>query len=327
MNFTTFNDMLRRTANRLPDKVFLHWVDRDRSLTYRQVEEISGHVAGALAALGVGKGDRVGIFAHNGLDYILAMFGSWKLGAISCHINVLQAEDLLYFVWNATPKVLIYTHDMFPLIEKHRSEMPSIEHYLCMDGAQEGALDWNEQLAKELTGPRVEVSGGDAAHLSYTSGSSGMPKGALLAHGPTARASHCIAERLEISSADVTLGPTSPASSYGLVVNLLPSLHRGATVGLMSRWEAEQAWDDMERRGVTFFPGNPLLFAELLEVCQRRGSTPSSWRLAVSGGAPVPPDFERSLSGRVGGVSRRELRTERARWVRGIGLPEAGAGR
>ena len=300
MNFTIFNDMLRRMANRLPDKVFLHWVDRDRSLTYRQVEEISEHVAGALAALGVGKGDRVGIFAHNGLDYILAMFGSWKLGAISCHINVLQAEDLLYFVWNATPKVLIYTHGMFPLIEKHRSEMPSIEHYLCMDGAQEGALDWNEQLEKELTFPKVEVSGGDAAHLSYTSGSSGMPKGALLAHGPTARASHCIAERLEISSADVTLGPTSPASSYGLVANLLPSLHRGATVGLMSRWEAEQAWDDMERRGVTFFPGNPLLFAELLEVCRSRGTKPSSWRLAVSGGAPVPPDLKEAFLDELG---------------------------
>lgn len=292
MDFTTFNDMLRRMAWRLPEKIFLHWADRGRSLTYSQVEEISEHVAGALAALGVEKGDRVGIFAHNGLDYILAMFGSWKLGAISCHINVLQAEDLLYFVKNATPKVLIYTHDMFPIIAKHRSEMSSIKHYLCMDGMQDGALDWNEQLARKLPAPMKEVSGGDPAHLSYTSGSSGMPKGAVLAHGPTAKASHCIAERLEISSSDVSLGPTSPASSYGLVANLLPSLHRGATVGLMSRWDAERAWEVMEECDVTYFPGNPLLFAEIQEVCRIRGVKPSSWRLAVSGGAPVPPGLK-----------------------------------
>ena len=105
--------------------------------------------------------------------------------------------------------------------------------------------------------PEVEVTADDGAHLSYTSGSSGAPKGALLAHGPTARASHCIAERLQITSSDVTLAATSPASSYGLVANLLPSIHRGATMGLLSRWNMSNAYDDMENRGVTVFPANP----------------------------------------------------------------------
>ena len=292
--------MLRRTASRMPDQTFLYWVDRGRSLTYREGEEISNGVAGALADLGVEKGDRVGIFAHNGLDYILAMFGSWKLGAISCHINVLQANDLCYFVRNATPKVLIYTHELFPMIEKSRREMPSIVHYICIDGAQEGALDWNELLHAKKESPPVGVTGDDAAHLSYTSGSSGLPKGTLLAHGFTARASHCIAERLRMSSADVTLGPTSPASSYGLVANLLPSIHRGVTVGLMSRWDAEKAWDDMEERGVTLFPGKPLLFADLLTVCRKRGAKPSALRAAVSGGAPVPLELKRTFQKELG---------------------------
>jgi acyl-CoA synthetase (AMP-forming)/AMP-acid ligase II len=68
-------------------------------------------VAGALAALGVKKGDRVGIFAHNGNDYVLAMFGAWRLGAISAHVNVQYADTLDYYLADCTPSVLIYTGD------------------------------------------------------------------------------------------------------------------------------------------------------------------------------------------------------------------------
>ncbi len=295
MNFTTFNDMLRRMSDRRPEKTFLYWVDKDRALTYSEADSISDRVAGALVTLGVDKGDRVGIFAHNGLDYILSMFGAWKLGAISCHINVLQAEDIVYFVQNAIPKVLIYTHDMFPLIDHNRSDMPSIRHYVCMDGEQEGALDLNKLVSEASPAPQRDIEGGDPAHLSYTSGSSGMPKGALLAHGPTVRASHYIAERMQLTSDCVTVGPTSPASSYGLVVNLLPALHRGATVGLMSRWDAAVAWEDMETRGVTHFPANPLVFTDFLHECRRRGRKPEKLRVAPSGGAPVPLDLKNAF--------------------------------
>ena len=59
-------------------------------------------VAGALAELGVRKGDRVGIFAHNGLDYLYAMFGAWRLGAISTHVSVQYADELDYY--GTTPR-------------------------------------------------------------------------------------------------------------------------------------------------------------------------------------------------------------------------------
>ena len=109
MEFTTFNDMLRRAAWRLPEHPFIYWSDRKRSITYAQGEMLSDKAASALAVLGVRKGDRVGIFAHNGLDYVVAMFGIWKLGAISSHISVLQKDNLEYFVNDSSPKVLIYT--------------------------------------------------------------------------------------------------------------------------------------------------------------------------------------------------------------------------
>ncbi|MBN1658091.1 MAG: acyl--CoA ligase [Anaerolineae bacterium] len=295
MSYTTFNRMLHRTAWRVPDETFVYWTDRDRSVTYAQGVELVDRVAGALYELGVVKGDRVGIFAHNGLDYVLAMFGAWRLGAISTHISVLQPENLVYYVHDSTPKVLIYTGDRQDVIAAVRDQMPSVQHYICYDGPREGSLAWDALLDSTLPPPPDDVDEMDAAHLSYTSGSSGAPKGALLAHGYTARATHCIAERLGLTSDDVTLGPTALSSSFHLVANLLPGAHRGAAIGVMGRWDAAMAWDEMEARGVTMVAGNPLLFADLLGVCRKRERKPRSLRMLLSGGAPVPPEMKRAF--------------------------------
>ena len=63
-----------------------------QSLSYADALVTAERVAGGLAALGVGRGDRVGIFAHNGLDYLAAMFGAWRLGAICALVNLQYAD-------------------------------------------------------------------------------------------------------------------------------------------------------------------------------------------------------------------------------------------
>jgi long-chain acyl-CoA synthetase len=134
----------------------------------------------------------------------------------------------------------------------------------------------------------------DAAHLSYTSGSAGAPKGAVLAHGYTARATHAIAERLELTSADVSLGVTSLASSFHLVANLLPGTHRAVNIGVRKQWDPSAAWEEMDERQVTFFAGNPLVLGDLLKESRTRGRKPRALRRCLSGGAPVPPDLKRT---------------------------------
>ncbi len=292
MEFTTFNDMLRRAAWRLPEHPFIHWSDRKRSITYARGEELSNKAAGALAALGVNKGDRVGLFAHNGLDYVIAMFGIWKLGAISAHISVLQKDNLGYFIHDASPKVLIYTGDMHGAIENLRTQKPGVDHYICFDGPKDFAQGWSESLEAAPAPPPVRVSDMDAAHLSYTSGSSGPSKGALLAHGYTARATHAIAERLDLSSADVSLGVTSLSSSFHLVANLLPGVHRSVSIGVRKEWQPQQVWQEMDERVVSFFAGNPLVLGDLLKECRIQGRKPRALKRCVSGGAPLPPDVK-----------------------------------
>lgn len=296
MEFTTFNDMLRRAAWRLPDHEFIYWSDRARSITYAQGEQLSVKAAGALAALGVVKGDRVGIFAHNGLDYVVAMFAAWKLGAISTHISVLQKDNMAYFVNDSTPKVLIYTGDMHEVITRIHEQKQGAQHFICFDGPRDFAHGWSELLQAAPPPPAVRVSDLDAAHLSYTSGSSGPSKGALLAHGYTARATHAIAERLDLSSADISLGVTSLSSSFHLVANLLPGVHRAMSIGVRKEWDPQAAWQEMEDRGVTFFAGNPLVLCDLLKLSREKGAKPRALKRCISGGAPLPPAMKLAFS-------------------------------
>ena len=287
-------------ANRAPDKMAFHWVERGRSLSYAEAATAMDKVAGALAGLGVGRGDRVGVFAHNGMDYLLAMFGTWRLGAICALVNVQYADRLDYYVNDSEPRVLVYTGDHHQTMERHRPNLPSVRHYVCLDGAMEGSLSWPELLEGAPDPPPDRTEEADVAHLSYTSGTSGDPKGACLAHEPTVRATRCIAERLRIQASDVSLGPTALSSSYHLVANLLPGLHRGATVCVMSRWEAEKGWVSLEEIGATIIAANPTILRDVLEVSRGRGRPPAQLRLAVSGGAPVPPDLKVAWQGELG---------------------------
>jgi long-chain acyl-CoA synthetase len=288
-----FQELLYKGAHRTPEKVVFTWVDKKRQLTYEQAVDKMERAATGLAALGVGHRDRVGVFAHNGLDYLIGMFGAWRLGAMVTLVNVQLADSLDYYINDSTPKVLIYTGDHFETIDANRKNLKSVEHYICMDGPQPGAIDWNLLLEGGKPLPMDPTQETDGAHISYTSGTTGKPKGAVLAHEPTSRATHCIAERLQIRSNDVTLGPTALSSSYQLVANILPGLHRGASVSVLSRWQPSQTWESMVELNVTVLAANPPILRDLYEISKTKGKVPPSLRLVLSGGGSVSPDLKK----------------------------------
>src|SRR5437899_12096822 len=98
-------------ANRSPDKIAFRWVDRDLTLTFAEACVAMEHFAGALHHLGVRKGDRVTIFAHNGMDYLIGLFACWRIGAIAALVNLRFADELEYYFPDHERNVVIYTHD------------------------------------------------------------------------------------------------------------------------------------------------------------------------------------------------------------------------
>jgi acyl-CoA synthetase (AMP-forming)/AMP-acid ligase II len=275
-------------AERHPEKRAFRWVDRDRAWTYAQAAEAMEHMAGALAALGVVKGDRVSVVAHNGLDYLAALLGAWRLGAIAALVNVRFADELDSYFADHTPKAVIYTHDLGEAVRRAGAKA----RLVCMDGPQEGALSLPELMAAKLPAPPDPGDETAIAHLSYTSGTTGRPKGACLAHEPTVRAARCIGERLRIRGDDVSFGPTALSSSYQLVANLLPPLAAGASVEVMGRWTAESGFSAVDAAGATLFVGNPPVLTDLLSESRKAGHPPGRLRFVLSGGGPVAPTLK-----------------------------------
>lgn len=283
-------------AHRRPDAPALRWVERERVLTYAEAVEGMDRTAGALASLGVARGDRVAVFAHNGMDYLLAMFGAWRIGAISALVNVAYADRLDYYIGDCDPLVLVYTGDHHETIERYRdgAAFAGVKHYVCLDGPRDGSVAWGDLLASGAPAPDVDVDESDVAHLSYTSGTSGDPKGACLSHEPTARATRCIAERLRLEPDDVSYGPTALSSSYQLVANLMPPLQMGAEVCVTGKWQAASGWEDLDRLGATVIAANPPVLTDVLTESRRRGAAPARLRLGLSGGGPVPPTLKQA---------------------------------
>lgn len=286
------HQLLIESAARRPDAIAFRWIDRNVALTYEQACAMMENMAGALSSLGVRKGDRVTVFAHNGMDYLISMLGAWRIGAICALVNVKFADSLSSYVADHTPSVLIYTHDMVDVVRKAAKDVPGISHLVCMDGPQEGSLSLPQLLEACMRAPIDPSDESAIAHLSYTSGTTGKPKGACLAHEPTVRAVRCIGERLQIRSGDISFGPTALSSSYQLVANLLPALAMGASANVMGQWSPQKGWDAMESLGATAFVANPTLLEELLVECRVRGKPPGHLRYGLSGGGAVPPSLK-----------------------------------
>jgi acyl-coenzyme A synthetase/AMP-(fatty) acid ligase len=106
------HQLIHDGAVRRPNQICFRWVDRDRALTFAEAAEATEVSAGMLHHLGVKKGDRVTIFAHNGMDYLVSMFACWRIGAISALVNVKFADELDYYLDDHKPSLVIYTHDM-----------------------------------------------------------------------------------------------------------------------------------------------------------------------------------------------------------------------
>jgi acyl-coenzyme A synthetase/AMP-(fatty) acid ligase len=190
---------------------------------------------------------------------------------------------------------VIYTHDKADAVFRAAKSVGTVRHLICMDGPQQGALSLPDLMKARLPVPADPGDENAIAHLAYTSGTTGKPKGACLAHEPTTRAAKCIAERLRISGSDDSFGPTALSSSYQLVGNLLPPLSRGASVHVMGKWTQATGWSALDKTNASLFIANPTLLREVLTETQARGRAPGRLRAALSGGGPVPPSLKQAF--------------------------------
>ena len=276
-------DLLVAAAAARPDTagaIAIHWVDRDRSLTYAEAVDAMARAAAVLSGFGVASGGRVGLFAHPGLDYVVALFGAWRLGATAVLVDLADKDLFHDRMTAASPDAVVYTNDHFDYVRPTVAALgsaPDGSVFAGMDGPQPGTVGWLDALAEAV--PLAEPPASVAADsLALTTPTTRTRR----THVELIEAASAVAASLDLGPSDSTLCPTPLARPFHLEASILPALLRGATAGLLKAWHPDDAWEQMERHGTTVLCGTPDHCADLLSVSAARGRKPSALRAAIT---------------------------------------------
>ncbi|MEP6942804.1 MAG: AMP-binding protein [Betaproteobacteria bacterium] len=262
----------RHAADR--DRVAIHWEDEDgrtSTLTYFSMQQQADRLSNALAALDVGRADKVAIILPQRPETAIAHMACYQLGAVAVPLSFLFGPDALEYRLNdSEAKVVFVDPASVDNVASIRERLGFLRHVVGVAGAREAqTLDWDDLLDRASTAfTPTPTRCVDPALLVYTSGTTGPPKGALMPHQclignlPGFVHSH---DGFPLES-DVFWSPADWAWTGGLMDALLPTLYFGhPIVGFRGRFEPERALALMSRYAVR----NAFLFPTALKMIMK----------------------------------------------------------
>lgn len=286
-------DVCDRWAAQEPHRVALlhvHTDGRIDTIGYGALRQSSNQLANALAAHGIGRGDRVAILLPQQPEVAATHLGVYKLGAVALPLSVLfGGEALCHRLQNSGAKALVTNAAGAAKVAAIRTELPDLELVLSVDGAREDALGFHATLARASDAfTPLATFADDPALMIYTSGTTGPAKGALhahrvlLGHLPGIQMPHDFFPQ----PGDRFWTPADWAWAGGLLDALLPSLHFGVPVvsRAVDKFDPDDAYALMARMEVrnAFIP--PTALRMMRSATSPRGRYGLSLRTVGSGG-------------------------------------------
>jgi acyl-CoA synthetase (AMP-forming)/AMP-acid ligase II len=259
-------DVYRNNAARYGNKPAFIMPD-GRSRSFAAIDDRANRLANALLARGLKQGDRVGILSRNRIEYIEA-YGVSGAGLIALPLNWrLSPRELLIVLENAEPAALIVDPAFIPVIQELRGALPFVRVLLALDGAAEGFESYDELVASaSAQRSGLAVASDATACLLYTSGTTGVPKGAELSHqGLLLNSGRAITEMFGFTDADVTLAPMPFFHVGGMWYHLFPSFVAGCTTVIMPQFDPQGVLALMAEHRVTNTHLVPTMIHTLLE--------------------------------------------------------------
>ena len=308
--FDTMLDLFRATVSRAPDAVAIRYFDG--SLTFADLDARSDALAVALAEHGFAAGDRLAVYTQNNPAFVVGLLGAWKAGGSAVAINPMnKARELTYLLADSGATALLCLEELYtsvardviaggevrvrtvftcsPLDEQTRNDERLFAG--ATRGGVEGTVDL-EQVFAEYAGRSpepVSPRGEDVAVLTYTSGTTGVPKGAINTHANMAFNSQTYRDWMGLGPDDAVLGVAPLFHITGLVGHVGIALLAGCPLVLAHRFEPHVVMDAIREHRPTFTVGSITVFISLSGL---EGATKDDWssfRMVYSGGAPIAP--------------------------------------
>ena len=314
-------DTLARRAIYTPDRLAV--VDAGKPdcphYTYTQMNERANRFANWLHdEAGIQTGDRVGIVAFDGLEFLDAFFACGKLGAIlACYNWRMHWRELAQVINDTTPKVLIFSDEFKGTIQQVLPEAPGVSHLLHIEGQGfPGSQHYETVLLSDRPDPVTteSITEEDTAALIFTGGTTGTPKGAQISHRMIAwNTLNTVIH--DILPGDITVNVFPMFHTGGLLVYTTPLMIVGGTVILVRRFDPELVLSLIEEYKADFFAGVPTMYQMLTQAPNWASVDLSSLRFCTSGGAPLPVSLVQKFGEEKG-----------VRFKQGFGMTEFGPG-
>jgi fatty-acyl-CoA synthase len=323
----TIGGALNAAAERWGDRDALVACHQQLRYSYRELRDEANRAARALIALGVRRGDRVGIWSGNRAEWMIAQYAAAKAGALLVNINpAYRLRELEYVLTQAGVSVLIaargfrsadYVQLLLGLMPELKStgtapieaeRVPALRRliYLGSDPGP-GGIGWAEFLnfgdrtaAHELEAREATLQCDDPINIQYTSGTTGSPKGATLSHHNILNNGYFVGEVLRYTEHDRICVPVPFYHCFGCVLaNLAAVTHGSAVVIAGESFEPDATLQAIEAHGCTSIYGVPTMFIAELDHPRFSSVRLETLRTGIMAGAPCPIDVMRQVIGRM----------------------------
>jgi fatty-acyl-CoA synthase len=304
----TVGDNFEATARKFPDREALVIPHQDIRWTYRRFNEEVDRVARGLLARGYQKGDRLGVWAPNLVEWVLAQYATAKLGVIQVNINpAYRASELAYALQKVGCRGVIAarqfkTSNYVKMLDQVRGECPDLREIIFIDDPGAPA-DWARLLADGERVPQADVaarmktlSPTDPINIQYTSGTTGSPKGATLSHRNIVNNAFFDGLCLRLSEHDRFCVPVPFYHCAGMVCgNLLATVYGAAIVVPAPSFDPGETLKAIEKERCTAIMCVPTMFIGMMAHPDFEKTDKSSLRTGTIGGSPCPVEVMKRL--------------------------------
>ncbi|WP_327084965.1 acyl-CoA synthetase [Nonomuraea sp. NBC_01738] len=296
----SLGDLLRRSAARYPAKTAL--IHGDRRLTYAELDAAVNRTANALAARGIGKGDRFALFSHNNDTFVVAYFALARLGAISVPINfMLGAEEVGYILGHSGATGILAEDALLPVAAAAVTDAVKVRGVIA--SAPVTAAGWEDAqvwvTAADDAEPRAEIADDDPIQLMYTSGTESRPKGATLSsRGLIAQYVTCLVDG-EMRHDDVEVHALPLYHCAQLHCFLTPGIYTGATNVILPGADPAAILAAVEAEGATKLFCPPTVWIGLLRHPDFDRRDLSSLRKGYYGASIMPVEVLKEIAARL----------------------------